>query len=135
MLSIPYSVVNCTHVGSASTSFGGLGNVAQEDTSADMVSAKACFGHMVTVNQQERELHRPSSCTKWASFLWYNYQQMLCLDDTYQLLHFGGLKKIKKIASPDHEMSSRKRLLEHLKSSGIKIMMRGLVVLQLQCMM
>ena len=79
---------------------------------------------MVTAYQgtvdKERELHQI------AGVIWFvpNRQNKVCLYETYHYCHFWVLHWIKK-------QNTRRYLLEHLESSGIKIMMSRPIVCEL----
>ena len=64
---IPYlvAIVDCTHVGSATVSIQGLGNIAQENSfnqTADVLVRYQVQRHLVLVTVPlKRELHKPNS--------------------------------------------------------------------------
>ena len=52
-------IVDCTHVGSANSFLRGLGNIAKENTTADILIEDQLWPPLDTVTvDQERELHK-----------------------------------------------------------------------------
>ena len=120
--------ISCCYCWLLSYSFlWGLGNIAQENTPADILVEDPLRRplDMETVDQ-ERELHKPNSSTKREAFVVIQIVKQRCgwtILTTFPSGFFfkGGMGEFHKIK----KQSSRRSLLENLESSGAKIMMRG----------
>ena len=99
----------------------GLGNIAQENTTADISVEDQPWPplDMVTVDL-ERELHKPNCWTRCKLFVVVNISCVLTTWNNF-LQFFFELHWIEKPSGCGH-------LLEHLESSGTEVMMRGPVV-------